>query len=165
MHQTSIRWRVQLQIHYEKAQAGAASDSSWHFSSLWHLPGFLPPSHTPSKTWEKGWAIWIYNSQMLKATKGLNLRESGHSLLLCSWGSAIQSQYGRVWIIAVNHIGFLNIQEFKGKKNKVTFSPQPSRAGFVTGASTRGTQPLEVRGSPANPFQTDGGKTKNKIKE
>lgn len=47
----------------------------------------------------------------------------------------------------------------------MTFSPQPSRAGYVTGAIIRGTQPLEVRGSPANPFQTDGGKTENKIKE
>jgi hypothetical protein len=35
----------------------------------------------------------------------------------------------------------------------------------MTRASTRGTQPLELRSSPENPFQTDGGKTGKKIKE
>lgn len=34
MHQTSMTGSATNPPHYEKAQAGAASNSSWHFSSL-----------------------------------------------------------------------------------------------------------------------------------
>lgn len=67
--------------------------------------------------WEKESVTWMHNSQMLQATRCLHLRGSAHSLLLCSWDLAIRSQDYRVWITAVNHLWFLNIQrEFRGEK-------------------------------------------------